>query len=54
MKQPQDTLLAIGTATITRFTTQEHQTKTISEGLRQELNISNNGFSLSLLMNGRN
>ena len=50
MEQPQDTLLAIGTATIT----QEHQTKTISEGLRQELNISNNGFSLSLLMNGRN
>ena len=39
---------------VTRFTTQEHQTKIISEGLGQELNISNNYFLLSVLMNGTN
>ena len=46
MELPQGTLLAIWRPTKTRFTIQEHQTKTKWEGLGQELNISNNSFSL--------
>ena len=54
MELPQGTLLAISTPTKTRFTIQEHQTKTKSEGLGQELNIPNNRFYISVLMNGTN
>ena len=54
MELPQGTLLAIGTSMKTRFTTQELQTKTISKGLGQELNISTNRFSRSVSMNNTN
>ena len=36
------------------FTTQEHQIKTISEDLGQELTNSNNRFSIFVSMNGTN
>ena len=51
---PQGTLLTIRAPMATLFTTHEHLTKTISEGLSQKLNISNNRFSLSVSMNGTN